>query len=286
MQRREPVHGLEIQSRRNDLVRLTVFGLLCSLWLLAVTWRLFDLQVRQGDHFRDLARRQHVGMVEIRAERGGIYDRHGVDLALSSPVESVAVFPDKVNDPEMLAKVLAQVLGVDQSAVEAKLRRKGFQWIERQIEPGQSQRLKGFLEQLKLEGVHFEKESRRYYPKRSVAAHVLGYVSVDHRGLGGLELTYEKLLVGEPGLRQVSYDALRQRYDSRIVKASRPGGALYLTLDERIQTVAEESLAAAVSKTQAKAGSIVVLDPSNGDVLAMASWPTLIPTSGRPASRT
>lgn len=276
---RAPQAGLSVDSkaRRGDLLRLLVFGLLCTLWLLAIGWRLFDLQVRSNDRFVNLAHRQHVSSVEIRAERGGIYDRHGADLALSSPVDSVAVFPDKVTDPEMLARVLAQVLNVDRDEVRAKLRRTGFQWIQRQVEPGQSERLKRFLEQLKLQGVHFEKESRRYYPKGSVAAHVLGYVSVDHAGQGGLELRYEDLLTGEPGARQVHYDAKRQRYETRVVKPSRPGGALYLTLDERIQTLAEESLATAVAETQAKAASIVVMDPNNGDVLAMANWPTFNP---------
>ncbi len=258
-------------------LRLLLLGAGCALWLLAVCWRLFDLQVNSRERFVYMAQRQHVSAVEIRAERGGIYDRHGSDLALSSPVDSVAVFPGKVNDPEMLARVLAQVLDVDRDEIRAKLRRKGFQWIQRQVEPGRTERLKEFLEQLKLQGVHFEKESRRYYPKGSVAAHVLGYVSVDHAGQGGLELRYEDLLTGAPGKRQVHYDALRNRYESRIVKASQPGGDLYLTLDERIQTLAEESLAAAIERTKAKAASIVIMDPANGDVLAMANWPTFNP---------
>lgn len=271
--------GISVEStaRRSDLMRLFVFGLICTLWLLAVGWNLFQLQVRDSDRFVNLAHRQHVSSVEIRAERGGIFDRNGADLALSSPVDSVAVFPEKVNDAEMLARVLAQVLEVDQAEVRAKLRRKGFQWIQRQIEPGQSERLKGFLNELKLQGVHFEKESRRYYPKGSVAAHLLGYVSVDHSGQGGLELRYDELLTGEPGVRQVHYDAMRQNYETRVVKPSQPGGALYLTLDERIQTLAEESIATAIADTQAKAASIVVMDPNNGDVLAMANWPTFDP---------
>lgn len=281
-----PQHGVTTssQARRSSLRRLIVFGLICTLWLLAVGWRLVELQVRNRDRFVNLAERQHVSSVEIRAERGSIYDRNGVDLALSSPVESVAVFPEKVEDPELVSRVLAQVLDVDRDAIRAKLRRKGFQWIQRQIEPGQSERLKGFVEQLKLRGVHFEKESRRYYPKGSVAAHLLGYVSVDHAGQGGLELQYNDLLTGEPGARQVHFDALRQRYESRIVKPSRPGGALYLTLDERIQTLAEESLATAIAETQARAASIVAMDPQNGDVLAMANWPTFDPND-RPRNK-
>jgi len=265
------------RSRRSDLGRLLVFGLGCTAWLIAVGGQLFELQVRSRDRFVDLAQRQHVSSVEIRAERGGIFDRHGAELALSSPVDSVAVFPEKVTDPELLSQVLAQVLDVERDEVRAKLRKKGFQWIQRQVGPGQSERLKGFLEQLKLQGVHFEKESRRYYPKGSVAAHVLGYVSVDHTGQGGLELRYDDLLTGEPGARQVHFDALRNRYESRVVKPSMPGGALYLTLDERIQTLAEESLVSAIAETKARAASIVVMDPQNGDVLAMANWPTFDP---------
>ncbi len=274
----------DTKSRRSDLGRLLVFGLLCTAWLIAVGWQLFELQVRSRERFVNLAERQHVSSVEIRAERGGIFDRHGAELALSSPVDSVAVFPEKVNDPELVSQILAQVLDVERDEIRAKLRKKGFQWIQRQVEPGQSERLKGFLEQLKLQGVHFEKESRRYYPKGSVAAHVLGYVSVDHTGQGGLELRYDDLLTGEPGARQVHFDALRNRYESRVVKPSRPGGALYLTLDERIQTLAEESLVAAIAETKARAASIVVMDPQNGDVLAMANWPTYDPND-RPRNK-
>ncbi len=253
--------------------RLIVAGLACSLWLGGVIYRLWDLQVRQAEVLVGRAQRQHQGEITMRATRGAILDRHGVELALSTPVESVGVFPKKVSDPEWLASILANVLGERPADVAEKLTGERFQWLRRQADPGVSERLK----ELNIKALHFEKESRRYYPKGTLAAHVLGFVGVDHEGLGGLELQYQDALSGRDGLRLVHYDALRQSYDTSIVEAPIPGAALQLTLDEGIQGLAEESLEKAIHETRARAGAIVVMDPQNGDVLALANWPTFDP---------
>ncbi len=258
-------------SRRT--LRLVVAGLACSLWLVGVVYRLWDLQVRQAEILAGRAQRQHQGQIAMRATRGAILDRNGVELALSTPVDSVGVFPKKINDPEWLASILAKVLGESETAVAKKLGGERFQWLRRQADPGVSERLK----ELNLKALHFEKESRRYYPKGSLAAHVLGFVDVDHKGLGGLELQYQDALTGRDGQRLVHYDALRQRYETSIVEPPIPGASLQLTLDESIQGLVEESLEKAIHETKARAGSIVVMDPQNGDVLALANWPTFDP---------
>ncbi len=258
-------------SRRT--LRLICAGLVCTLWLGAVVYRLWDLQVRQAEMLAGQAQRQHQGRITMSATRGAILDRNGIELALSTPVDSVGVFPKKVKDPEWLASILAGVLDESESALAAKLSGERFQWLKRQADPGLSER----LEELNITALHFEKESRRYYPKGSLAAHVLGFVDVDHKGLGGLELRYQDALSGHDGQRLVHYDALRQRYETSIVEPPIPGASLQLTLDEGIQGLAEESLEKAIHETRARAGSIVVMDPQNGDVLALANWPTFDP---------
>ncbi|MEZ5366275.1 MAG: penicillin-binding transpeptidase domain-containing protein [Bryobacterales bacterium] len=149
--------------------------------------------------------------------------------------------------------------------------------MKRFSEPAEANQLRELEASLRLTGLHFEKEGKRYYPKGSVASHVLGYVGIDHNGQGGLEQKYDKLLTGQSGVRRVHFDALRRQYESSVVQAPVAGSSLFLTIDESIQTVAETSLASAIADTGAKAGSIVMMDPVKGDVLAMANWPTFDP---------
>ncbi len=253
--------------------RIFFLGLLCSLWFVAVLCRLGQLQLVESPELRARAQKQQESSIEISAKRGSILDRNGAEFALSNPVDSIGVFPDKITSPALTASIVAAILDMDPGEVAAKLQGKGFQWVKRFAEPGQSERLRS----LNLKGFHFEKESKRYYPKASVAAHAVGFVGVDHDGLSGLELQYDSILAGRPGRRHVQYDALRRRYESEVIEAPQEGASIELTIDERIQAVAETQLAKAVETTQARRGSIVVMDPMNGDLLALANWPPYDP---------
>ncbi len=260
-------------EERRRVIRLYLLALVCAVWMAVIGIRLWDLQVRQASALAGRAERQQGGLIEMPAERGEIYDRRGVALAMSSRVESIAVFAEKVGDPELIAPMIAQATGVSQATVRRELGKKGFRWIKRLAEPRETDRLRA----MNIRGVHFEEASKRYYPKGSAAAHLLGYVSIDQKGQGGLELRYDDLLRGRSGKRQVSVDADGEEYEFQIVEAPIPGADLFLTIDERIQAAAEDSLRRAISETRARAGSIVVLDPHTGDVLAMASRPTFDP---------
>ncbi|MEZ5396296.1 MAG: penicillin-binding protein 2 [Bryobacterales bacterium] len=246
-------------------------------WMGLLVYRLWDFQILRGEEFSGRAANQHVEEIEIRAERGAIYDRRGVELALSPFVDSIAVFPDKVRDKALTAEALSSSLNLPLGHVRELLDKSGFQWIKRFTEPAEANQLRELEASLRLTGLHFEKEGKRYYPKGSVASHVLGYVGIDHNGQGGLEQKYDKLLTGQSGVRRVHFDALRRQYESSVVQAPVAGSSLFLTIDESIQTVAETSLASAIADTGAKAGSIVMMDPVKGDVLAMANWPTFDP---------
>ena len=183
------------------------------------------------------------------------------------------MFPDEAPNPELAASLLSEVLDTGAESIRAKLARTRFQWIKRLAEPGEAERVRN----LNLSGIHFEKESKRYYPHGTVASHLLGAVGIDHNGQAGLEQSFDSLLKGEPGKRLVQYDAKRKYYSGRVVKEPVPGADLVLTIDHRIQMMAERELARAIAETQSIAGTIVVMDPSNGDLLANANWPTFDP---------
>ena len=260
--------------------RLAVFGLASSCWFLLILVQLWNLQVRQADSLIEKAHKQQEASIEIRATRGAIYDRLGGELALSTPVASIGAIPSKVRNPQLTASLLAEVLGMDAKTILQRLKQDRFQWIKRLAEPGETERVR----HLNLPGIHFEQESKRYYPKGTVASHVLGAVGIDHQGLAGLEQSFEKTLRGEAGARVVQHDALQNRYSSYMVKAPIPGSDLILTIDQKIQMVAERELTRAATESRAAAGTIIVMDPKNGNVFAMANWPTFDPN--RPASNT
>ncbi len=262
---------------RSRFRRLCVLTGLCIVWMGLLVARLWDFQIRRGDELAGRAASQQVQEIEIRAERGSIYDRRGVELALSPFVDSIAVFPEKVNDKAAMAEALSGALAVPPGRALELLSKSGFQWVKRFAEPAESAELQRLVRNGELTGLHIEKEGKRYYPKGSIAAHVVGYVGIDHNGQGGLEQQYDSLLTGQSGVRRVHFDALRQQYDSSVVQAPTAGASLVLTIDESVQAVAESSLAAAIGRTQARAGSIVMMDPEKGDVLAMANWPAFDP---------
>jgi cell division protein FtsI (penicillin-binding protein 3) len=266
-------------SRDRSDFRLAVLAILATAWLALVVVQLWDLQIHQASRLVEKAQRQHKDVIEIGAPRGRIFDRFGVELARSTPVDSIGVFPSKVGDPELAAELLSKVLAADPAEIREKLSKERFQWIRRLAEPGEAERIR----ELPLEGLHFEQESKRYYPKGSVAAHVLGAVGLDHTGLAGLEQTFENKLHGTPGWREVQVDALRRGYASEIRQQPVPGYDLVLTIDQRIQITAEKELARAIETTRAEAGTVVVMDPSNGDILGMANWPTFDPNERVPS---
>ena len=253
--------------------RLFTFSLAAVAWLFLVLVRLWYLQVDQGDSFVEKARNQHQGIIEIRADRGVISDRFGEKLAFSTPVESIAVFPSQIQNPELTVRLLSNVLQMDYRLLHRKLERRQFQFVKRLAEPGEVERVRD----LNLIGIHFEKESKRYYPQGTVASHLLGAVGVDHHGLAGLEQTFDGPLQGQPGKRLVQYDARRSRYAGITIEDPVPGAQLVLTIDQRIQMVAEVELARAIEETRAAAGTIVIMDPNNGELLAVANWPTFNP---------
>jgi cell division protein FtsI (penicillin-binding protein 3) len=261
------------------------------LWVLLV-WaggifaRLIWLQVIHHDDLLRQAQQQQQRTVEIQAMRGSIFDRSRQPLAKSLPAESVCVNPQKIKDAGVAAHLLAGVLKLDRKKLfdkisEASARGGGFLWIKRKISADEAARVRS----LNLDWVEFRPEIRRFYPHGVLAAHVLGSTGIVsredtlERGTAGVEAGFEEDLAGQPGLARVFTDVKQNPYDSVVVRNPEPGANITLTIDANLQYDAEKELARAIASSGAKTGSIVALNPYNGDILAMANYPTYDPNS-------
>jgi len=260
---------------RSPRVRLLMVAVLAMLWMGATLARLGYLQLVCYSDYLARAQRQQQRIVEISPKRGAIYDRNMRELAMSVQVESCFAVPAEIANPEMAARLLSGVLGVPPEEIETRLSTsRAFVWIARKLSVEKAARIAA----LNLRGIYFQKENQRFYPKRQLAAHVLGYVDIDEKGLAGIEYAVDEQVRGKAGKMQVVADARRHWFD-RTEKAPDAGSSVVLTLDEEIQYIAERELATAVSQTRAQAGSIVVQDPNSGALLAVANWPPFNPNA-------
>jgi cell division protein FtsI (penicillin-binding protein 3) len=248
------------------------------VWAALIAARLIQLQVFQHSQYAQFARNQQQKLEEIKAPRGAILDRYGQRLAMSLPAESVVVDPLRVPNLSLAAEVLANILNLNARDLLADLKaavnnRRGFLWVKRKITPQEAKRLRD----LNLEWIEFRTESQRYYPNRSLAAHVIGSVDFQEDGNGGVEQSLNEELRGHAGELLVTEDVQRRGFASSIQRQPQPGQDVRLTIDSRIQFVAEQELAKMVALHHAKSGSLVAMDPRNGDVLAIANVPTFDP---------
>lgn len=262
--------------------RLAFVVLTAGLWMAGLGVRLVYLQGVRHEHYVDLAGRQQQQVVDLTSPRGTIYDARGRVLAVSVPVDSAWIDPGEIEDPEALALALVDTLPgrIDAAELTEKIRTaraagKRFLWLERKLDAPESAALRA----LETHGVQFVEETKRYYPMRSLAGAVLGFVGTDDHGLAGLEQLYDEDISGRPAERIVLRDARRGTAATPDLpfREVQPGRDLHLSLDAAVQHVVEEELARAVDKHGARGGSIVVVDPRDGRVLAMASSPGFDP---------
>jgi cell division protein FtsI (penicillin-binding protein 3) len=247
-----------------------------ALGFCAILVRLYLVQIIRHAHLHELATQQYTHSLTLRPERGRMLDRYGQVLATSLPVPSVYAIPHEIENLDAVTMQLAQLLHMPHTTVWERLRSSApFVWLARQITPD----LAASLQALKLKGVEVLTETRRYYPNRHLAGQILGFVGVDGQGLGGLEYQYDRELTTEPRRILLQRDAIgrwvRQLTDD---DAEQPRGAdLYVTLDTRLQYVAEKEIAEQVQHLQAESGLVVMMQPQTGDILAMAAYPYFNP---------
>ncbi len=265
------------QSSDNIFVcrRIEAVAGLLVLGLVMLLVRAVDLQWVQADSLSAKAEKQRYREYTMMAPRGPILDQKGRTLAESVEVPSIAAMADEV--PAERIKALAQALGLPVNKVKHKLRkRKGFVWLARQVPPVVADTVMA----LNIPGVRREQEWRRYQPLGPQTGHLLGFVGIDGRGLEGVERTWNASLSGKAGLRQVRRDARGHSLpNSSWIRKPVPGQALTLTLDATIQSIAYAALAEAVHQQHARGGSVVVMRPQDGAILAMASWPGYNPNN-------
>jgi len=259
--------------------RLLILAAVALFWMTAVFGRVAYLQLFRHSEYLARASRQQRRVIEITPKRGAIYDRNMQALAMSAPVQSVFAVPTEVKDTAMAARLLSGVLAIPQDVVRQKLDGGGtFVWIQRKLPPEKAEAVKS----LNLKGVYFQEENQRYYPKRDLAAHVLGFVDVDEKGLGGIEHEYDDLIRGKGEKIIVMADARQRWFDGGEAQRDR-GASVVLTLDEKVQYIAERELMAAIEKTHAPAGTVIVQDPNTGAILALANWPKFNPNAATDA---
>ncbi|MBI2354400.1 MAG: transpeptidase family protein [Deltaproteobacteria bacterium] len=259
-------------------VRIVTIGAFFGLLFLCVTARAFYLQILQHEELVRKAEKQHQHRVELTPARGTILDRNGTPLAESVYMDSCYAEPRRIKDVDGTAAVIAPILGVPKHELAARLSaNKSFVWVERWLPPETAARIRN----MKLTGIGFAPESKRFYPNLEIAAHVIGFTGRDPNGLEGLELKYDSTVMGNTGYMVTERDALGRNIaiKNTVVKTSSPGRNLVLTLDKTIQYIAEKELAKAVTESGAKSGMALVMEADTGKVLAMANYPTFNPNS-------
>lgn len=276
------MNELHAPYQRKIRKRTIILTFFFFLWFFGLILRLIQLQVIEHSRLQAAVVKQNQLRQEIYPERGAIFDRRGEVLARSLPSLSVVYLP---SDDELAADQFARILKLrkileltDQDLKRIKIRiEKGdpFIYVKRKISENKAESAKA----LGLSGIYFQEEKKRYYPNSLLAAHVLGGVDIDDKGLAGAELQHNSRLAGVPGESLILRDAKKRRYHWEVLKQPIPGKDIILTIDNTIQYIAERELEKAVQAQRAAWGTVVVSHPASGEILAMASVPAYDPNN-------
>ena len=261
------------QSNTGKNSRLHLLSAVLVFWCVAICGRLVYLQIFSYGRFVKQAGHQQQRAIPLAAKRGVIYDRAGHELAMSVLVDSAFAVPSEVKDLPTAVNLITRITGDDFNVVLADCRaHKTFCWVARKANDETIQRINS----LKLQGIHFQKEPKRFYPARDLAAQVLGSVGMEDSGQSGIEHEFDDELRGRAGKMFISVDARRQWF-ADVETQPDPGENLVLTIDKNIQYIAEKELDQAIHDTQAIAGTVIVENPHTGEILALANRPTFNP---------
>ena len=267
---------MAVKSTKEIKKRIAIMLLAFAILPIGLIGRMAYLQVFRSTWLKENATEQRLDDKTIHAKRGTIYDRSGKALAVSAPVESVYAVPKDVKNPEQTAAQLAEILHMDAGKLTQRLKQGGyFTWVQRMVADDQAK----VIRDLKLPGVVLMKESKRRYPNGNLAAHVLGFVGIDNQGLDGIELAFDTYLKGTAGRITVETDPGGRQLPNGVhgVVPSQDGQDVYLTIDQTIQFIVERRLDKAMRETQARAATVIAMNPKTGEILALANRPDYQP---------
>lgn len=249
------------------------------LLFIALLSRAFQLQILSAKYLQTLAKKQHTKVLMLQPERGVIYDRNGEKLAASLMAGSVFADPSKINDPKGTAEKISRLLNIDKKTTLAKISQAGsFSWLARKVPP----EIAEAVEAANIPGIFVVKVPKRFYPNGTLAGHLLGFVGLDDTGLEGLEIGFEEYLKGNPIKLVWSQDAKRKKLyipNDNSTIGQGDNANLILTIDSRIQHLAEMQLKEAVQNKGARGGVAIVMDTRTGEILAMANEMAFDPNS-------
>ena len=261
------------------LSRRAALGLLLAGWMIVILGRLAQLQVIQHSKYRQAARAQQEKREAIPAERGAIVDCNGNVLAMNAPTKVAVVNPLLIRDREFAAKLISGILNLDSKKLEEELEtaarppQKGFLVVAPRVSAEEVEALKG----LQLEGLEIRDGTFRWYPEHQLASHVIGNVNREGRGQSGIELKFNPELSGRAGVLRVIRDAKGEVYEQEVERPPKQGEILKLTIDVRLEAVAEQALKEAVTANHADHGTLIAMDPYSGEIKALANYPTYDP---------
>lgn len=278
MSKKQKDKGRKKASAGETWLRLRM-GMILFIYLaffVVIAVRITNLMVINGDTLDSYAERQHKVISTYVTKRGNIYDVNGLNFAVSVEMDSICAFPEKVKNPGKTADLLSAILSEDRKSILKKLTdKRNFVWIKRRVSPHTADRIK----ELKLEGVGFVKEDKRFYPHRTLASHIVGFAGIDSQGLWGIEQELDEDLKST----RSHYKAIRDASGNRLFGTdlsetdALKNCNVTLTIDVWAQHIAERELKAAVERSGARGGCAIVMDPASGEILAMANLPGFDP---------
>jgi len=266
-------------KKAHHLARLLCVAAFFIGILAVLLWRMYSLTVMNRSFLLGQGDARSLRVLDIPAYRGMIIDREGAPIAVSTLVQSVWVNPKLFKADAHQKAALAKLLGISLKQLSARLSSphgRGFVYLQRQLPPMLAKKIKA----LKIPGVNFQDEFKRYYPEGDSLAQLIGFTNIDDNGIEGMELAYQQWLMGVSGKKRVVKDRIgRVIEELDIVKEPRPGNLLQLSIDRRIQFFAYHELENTITQFGAKSGSVVVIDTENGEVLAIANFPSFNPNA-------
>jgi cell division protein FtsI (penicillin-binding protein 3) len=266
-------------KKTHHQARLIFIAFFFVLILGTLIWRMFDLTIMDRQFLLGQGDARSLRVVTLPAYRGMIIDKENAPIAVSTPVQSVWINPKTFTANKKQLDELAKLLGISSKQLSLRVKQSGrreFVYLQRQLPPMLAKK----IEELKIPGLNFQEEFKRYYPEGDSVAQLVGFTNVDDNGIEGLELAYQQWLMGVSGKKRVVKDRMgRVIEELGVTKEPRPGNLLQLSIDRRIQFFAYHELKNTVEKFGAKSGSVIVLDTENGEVLAVANFPSFNPNA-------